>query len=224
MAPQKPQLKKLPGFSAGVRVNSAARMVKLARPICPNSKLKMVKNGDGRWVRAEDQPQNCQLSDEPRWWEMCEALGHNPWETVTTWYEPQDILEEQDDGTFIVTGERRVKHVATRPNIAQVALGIRINSGKGAKFKMERHGFKRLADIGYEEVCQFRNCQKPLSDAGRGGEYGNYCGLEHLQLIAADAMGMMLNYPSASLNGEEYQKVQRMREKALREAGNVARQ
>jgi hypothetical protein len=215
---------KLPGFSSGVRANSAVRMVKLARPICPKSKLKMVKDDEGKWTPAEEQAVNCQLSDEPRWWKQCESLGHEPFFTTRVWYEKQDKLEEIEPGVFEVTGQKRIRHTAKYPNIAQVAQTIRVNSAKGVQFKMERHGFKRLADLGYEEVCQFRNCQKPLSDAGKGGIYGNYCSLEHLSLIAADDQGMLLHYPVQSLNREEYPKVQRERAKQLREAAAIARQ
>jgi hypothetical protein len=222
MPAAKNKLEKLPGFSVGVRVNAAARMVKLARPVCPNSKLRMIKNEQGNWVRDENQPQNCQLSDEPRWWDRCEELGHNPYFQTIVWYEPQDIVDEDEDGNLIVKGQKRIKHTSTRPNVAQVALHLRVNSGKGAKFKIERHGFKRLSEIGYEEVCQFRNCQKPLTEKGRGGVFGNYCSVQHLQLIAADAEGVMLHYPSSTLNADEYSKVQKLRAKQLREAAASA--
>lgn len=217
MPAAKQKLEKIPGFSAGVRANSAVRMVKLARPICPNSKIKMVRGEDGKWVAAEVQPQNCQLSGEPRWWEMCESLGHNPYWTIRVWYEPVDIVEEDENGDQIVIGQKRVKHTVKRPNIAQVAVGIRHNSGQGAKFKIERHGFKRLSEIGFEEVCQFRNCQKPLDPKFTGTNYGSFCSYEHTALIGADAESILLNYPEPRLNGQEYERVKREREKQLRE-------
>lgn len=208
----------LPGFSMGVRANSAVRMVKLARPICPNSKLKMVKDSDGKWVPNENQPENCQLSDDKQWWVSCEQRGHDPYWTTRVWYEPQDIVEEDENGDQVVIGQKRVKHTIKRPNVAQVSLSIRHNSGRGAQQKMERHGFKRLADIGFEEVCQFRNCQRPIDPKYSSTNYGSYCSYEHLSLIASDVESVMLHYPSATLNGQEYQKVQKLRAKQLREA------
>lgn len=219
----KAKKEKLPGFSIGVRDNAAVRMVKLARPICPNSKLKMVKDENGKWVRSEEQLANCQLAGG-KWWIDCEARGHEPYFSTQTWYEAQDVMEEVEEGVFEVKGTRRIRHRTKRPNVAQVAVSVRVNSGRGARFKIERHGFARLATIGFDEVCQYRNCQKPISDAGKGGSrYGDYCSAEHLALIAADAEGILLHYPNSNLNGEEFQKVERLRAKELREASAIAR-
>ena len=216
------KLENIPGFSTGVRPNSAVRMVKLARPICPNSKLKMVRDIDGKWIPAEVQPVNCQLSDQPDWWVMCESLGHNPYWTERVWYEPQDIVEEDENGDQLVVGQKRVKHTVKRPNIAQVSASIRHNSGKGVLNKMQQAGFKRLEDLGFKEVCQFRNCQKDLDPKYSGTNYGSYCSNEHLSLVAADQESIMLHYPSVNLNGPEYQKIQRLRQKELREAASGA--
>jgi len=212
------KLDKIPGFSQGVRDNAAVRMLKMARPICPNSKLKMAKDSEGKWVAAENQPQNCQLSNDPKWWETCAELGHNPYWTIRTWYEPVDLVEEDEDGNQIVTGQKRIKHQVKRPNIAQVAIHIRVNSGQGAIMKMRDHGFARLADIGFEEACQFRNCQKPLDPKYSGTSYGSYCSYNHLSLIAADVEGVALHYPSQLINGGEFEKVRKARQKQLREA------
>lgn len=215
-------LEKLPGYSMGVRDNAAVRMVKLARPICPNSKISMVKDSDGKWVPRELQLPNCQLA-KGTWWIDCEARGHEPYFTNRVWYEVQDRLETEIDPVTgeefeTVTGQKRIKHVNRYPNIAQVSLSIRHNSGRGAEFKIARHGFKRLGELGFEEVCQFRNCQVAVSKPGHGGVYGNYCGREHLMLAAADQESVMLHMPEASLNGEEFEKVKKLRRKQLREA------
>ena len=216
-----PAKQDIPGFSQGVRINSAVRTIKLAQPICPNSKLKMVKNDEGKWVRGEDQPQNCQLAGG-EWWKACEALGHEPYVTNRVWYEPQDIVEEDDNGDLIVTGTKRVKHITRRPNVSQVAVAIRINQGKGAQTKMDRFGFKRLTDIGYNEVCQFRNCQKPVTKAGKGRPgFGEFCSREHLTLVAANEQSVMLHYPNQNLNAQEYGKVVQARDRQLREMAAV---
>lgn len=223
MAPKVGEVKQvLPGYSTGVRANSAVRMVKLVRPICPNSKLKMVRDADtGKWVPADIQPQNCQLMGG-EWWKYCEEQGHDPYWTNRVWYSPQDIIEEDEDGNQIVTGTKRIKHVNRYPNIAQVSASIRHNSGQGAKRKIQLNGFKRLADVGFEEVCQFRNCQKPLDPKFSNTNYGSYCSLEHLSLIGADVEGILLHYPDVNLNGQEYDKIRKARAKQLREAAQGA--
>lgn len=188
--------KQIPGFSQGVRQNAAARMVKLGQPICPNSKVKMIRTPEGRWI-ADPNPdparQNCQSDTGPDgsgrvgWWDACEQRGHDPYYTTRVWFSEED---EVDETTGEVTKTRRVRHEDRRPNIAQVAAHTRVNSGKGVVHKMERHGFRRLKDMGFEEVCQFRNCQNPVKVTSR---YGLYCGNEHATLIAADAQGLMIH-------------------------------
>lgn len=220
---KKDELKKLPGYSTGVRVNAAVRMIKLVRPICPNSKLKMVKDSNGKWVADDVQPQNCQLLDNPRWWEYCEEQGHDPYFSNRVWYEMQDRIEiDEETGDELVVGQKRIKHVNRYPNIAQVSASIRHNSGRGARIKVERYGFRRLSDFGYKEVCQFRNCQRDIDPKFVSQKYGSFCGLEHMSLIAADVEEVALAYPSQTLNGAAYGKVVRMREQQLREAASGA--
>lgn len=225
----KKELKKLPGTSRGVRDNAAVRMLKLGRPICPNSKLKMIKDDDGKWVAAEEQLMNCQLMEKDdlpegygHWTEYCVAQGHDPYVTTRVWYEPVDLVEEDEDGNQVVVGTKRMKHTTKRPNIAQVSISIRHNSGRGAIYKMQVHGFKRLADIGFEEVCQFRNCQKPLDPKYSGTNFGSYCGYNHLALIGAAEESILLHYPDPKLNGQEHQKIKKAREKQLREVAASA--
>lgn len=218
MAP-KQGLKRIPGFSQGVRLNAAQRMVKLNQPICPNSKTKFEKDRDGRLIPVEKGPdtQNCQLAGG-RWWEACEAAGHDPYFTTRVWYTPKDKLEEQEiDGQTVLvkTGEYLVPHSEKVPNIAQVAVNLRINNGRGAEDKIKKHGFRRLTEAGYSEVCQFRNCQKDVSPKGTSRKYGSYCSLEHLQLIAADAESIMLT--QGALLPADSQRARQKREKQLRE-------
>lgn len=209
-------LKKIPGFSQGVRANAAQRMVKLNRPICPNSKQEFERDRDGRLVPKEKGPdtQNCQLAGG-RWWEACEEAGHNPYFATRTWYIPEDKLEEIEPGKWVKTGEYFIKHQEVVPNIAQVAINIRINNGRGAEDAIKNKGFRRLRDAGYEEVCQFRNCQKPVSPKGTSRKYGEYCSLEHLQLIAADAESIMLT--QGALLPVDSKRAQQKREHQLRE-------
>lgn len=203
----KEELKKIPGFSQGVRVNSAMRMIKLAAPVCPNSQR--VKQSDGTFKEIG---QNCQLAGG-RWWEACEALGHNPYFTTTTYYETVDIKDEEG----FITGTKKKPVTVTRPNINQVPVARRMHSGRGAINSIERKGRKRLRDIGYEEVCQFRNCQRPIDPRCRSRAFGDYCSTEHLSLVAADQQSIMLPQVGG-FEGANLERVRQERAKELREA------
>lgn len=194
-AQKKEDLKQIPGFSTNVRTNAAARMVKLAQPICPFSKVKMIRTPEGRSIPDpnQDMQQSCQSGkdqdQETRrgWWNECEARGHDPYFTTRIWYSEEDIVNEE---TGEVERTKKVRHTDRRPNISQVSAGVRVNSGqRGAQYKIQRFGFKRLPEIGYAEVCQFRNCQDPVTVTSR---FGKYCGVEHATLIAADQQGLIL--------------------------------
>ncbi len=216
-------LKKIPGFSQGVRVNAAQRMVKLNQPICPLSHIEMEWDSKGRPVPKDvgPQEQNCQRVEEGvKWWIDCEARNHDPYFTTRTWYVPQDIIEDEvidgkPTGAVIKTGERLIKHEEKRPNLAQVAVNIRINQGQGAVNKVKNHGFRTLKEAGYADVCEFRNCQKEVSPKGISRTYGKYCSLEHLQLIAADQESIML--VQGSLLSQDNQRARQKRSKQLRE-------
>jgi len=216
----KKELKQIPGFSRGVQDGAAVRMLKMARPVCPNSQIPMERTADGRsWVPKDMGPTyvNCQAA-KGEWWVQCEAAGHKPYERTVKWTTKEPIVEEDDKGRLVQTGEQLFYHEHVVPNIVQVAISIRINSGRGAQKAIEKKGYKRLKDIGYYEVCQFRNCQNPVSSSAKSKKYGNYCSVNHLQLICADAESVLLHYPSQILNGTDHSNVKREREKQLREA------
>jgi hypothetical protein len=212
------KLEKIPGFSQGVRVNAAQRMIKLNRPICPNSKVQMEWDERGKPVTKERGPdiQNCQMAGG-KWWVDCEALGHDPYFQTRKWYTKEDIIEEDPNrpGRLLKTGESIIPHESRLPNLAQVAISIRINQGLGAKDAIEKKGFRTLKDAGFEDVCQFRNCQKPVTPAGTSRLYGSYCTLEHLQLIAADAESILLT--QGALSSKDSRTAQRKRAHQLRE-------
>jgi hypothetical protein len=215
-----PKLEKIPGLSRGVRVNSAQRMVKLNRPICPNSRTEYDIDRTGKVIPKPNPPDrmNCQ-EEGGEWWVRCEERGHNPYFSTRKWHTTQDKLEETElpDGTkaFVKTGEYLIPHEEKVPNIAQVAVNLRINSGEGAKRAVRMKGFRRLKDAGYEEVCQFRNCQKEVTKRGTSRKYGAYCSIEHLQLIAADQESIMLTQGAAL--PVDSQRAEQKRQKQLRE-------
>jgi hypothetical protein len=95
---------------------------------------------------------------------------------------------------MVEVSRKRVLRTTDILNTTQVARSIRHDSGIKVGLKMKRSGFKRLQDLGYEEVCQYRACQHPvgLVDA----TYGEYCSTEHLQLAAADIEEATLYNPA----------------------------
>ncbi len=212
------ELKTIPGYSQGVRTNASVRTIKLGRPICPFSKIEMEKDEAGRWVPkqgpTDPDRQNCQKAGGA-WWKDCEARGHDPYNSTIVWYVTED---KYDDETGELTGQRKFRRSRVIPNIAQVAVSTRLNSGKGARRAITMKGFKRLEDMGYAEVCQYRNCQKPVNPAAVSDKYGRYCSADELALIIADQQGILLHRPDARLNGaEEEDKVVQQREKQLME-------
>jgi hypothetical protein len=216
----KPELKRIPGFSQGVRVNAAARMVKLAQPICPNSKLEMETTPEGRIVpKRSTNPhrQNCQLQGFG-WWTYCEEQEHDPYFSTRVWYskEPEYGPDPDNPDQTILLKEKTVRHETKYPNVAQVAAHTRVNGGRGVKFKMDQHGFKRLRDVGYEEVCQFRNCQKPVTVKSR---VGLYCDREHAVLIGADIQNIMLLQISGRFEAGMEMEAQQKRQRGLIESG-----
>ncbi len=226
---EKKQLEKIPGFSQGVRRNAAARMIKMIRPICPNSKQDMIQTPEGKFIpnpQTDPSKQNCQMDRDENgnsrigWWNDCAERGHDPYFTTRVWYAKSDIYEEVD-GEQVKTGERTVRKETKYPNIAQVAAHQRVNSGKGPIVKMTASGFKRLKDFGFEEVCQFRNCQKPVTVTSTVGEY---CGKEHAQLCAADYFGVIdYQVPDDPKFFEDIQsQVNRKSRQFLTEASEVA--
>lgn len=202
------QTEKIPGFSQGVRDNAAVRMVKLVAPVCPNSQRK--RNSDGSWAEVG---QNCQLAGG-KWWIDCEAREHDPYFTTRTYYETVDVVD--DDG-FIV-GAKKKPVTVRRPNIVQVPLGRRHHSGNGVKISMEKKGRRRLSDFGFEEVCQFRNCQNPVNPKYSSPAFGAYCSFNHMGLIAADAQEIMLPQINGVTEGPNVDKVRQRRAKMLRDA------
>jgi len=101
---------------------------------------------------------NCQREFNGRrgWQEKCEERGHKPYFRK------------------VAGGEV--------PNTVQVALNERINGGDGYA-RARRKGYKLLEEVGYDPVCEYRNCELPVKVKSI---YGNYCTERHARLIGAD--------------------------------------
>lgn len=213
----KEALQQLPGFSRGVRSGAALRDVTVARPVCPNSQIRgKIVNGQYEPPEIGPEDVNCAL-EGGEWWVKCEAKGHNPYFMERKVYHTVDVEEEDPEtGEVFVTGTKKKVVKVLTPNAVQVSPDIMHNSGFGLARKMKYLGFKRLKDLGFQEVCQFRGCQKP--PVYRAPGLGDYCSLEHLNLIAAREAGERLTLTETqSLSNGVERDVKRKRERQLRE-------
>lgn len=213
----KKELQKLPGFSQGVRDGAALRDIVLAQPICPNSQIRgrMV---DGHYEAPEIHPgdENCQLEGFG-WYEKCEARGHDPYFRTAKRYVTVDIVEaDPETGEEYVVGTKKKVLEFRTPNVTRVSPDIMHNSGLGVARKMKYLGYKRLRDIGFAEVCQYRACMKEPQFRAAG--YGDYCSLEHLNLVAARESGEALTLTDTQMLKQGLEReIERKREKQLRE-------
>lgn len=208
---------KLAGFSQGVRPTAAARMITMARPICPKSKITVEIDSNGRPVpiKSPGEP-NCQL-EGGEWWTLCEARGHDPYYTTYQWYTTEDIIETDSEGRLVKTGEQLYPHTEKRLNTAQVGAAVNINNGRGPREAIDKKGFRLVKDFGYEEVCQFRNCQKPITPEGTSRKYGRFCGKEHLSLIGTVAEEVTMPVVETKLAGFDTTKARKKRDRVLNE-------
>src|SRR4051812_40786932 len=189
---------KMPGFSQGVRRNAASRRLVMNAPICPHSQKRYTKDQFGNPTPVEDPEQNCQL-EGGTWWVSCEERGHDPYFATKVRYTVEDIYTTDDKGREIKTGEQRIAHRTKYPNTVSVPMNRRINQGRGVIDSMEKKGRRRMRDAGYEEVCQFRNCEKPVNPKYHSVPFGDYCSKDHFQLSAANERGVFLHQLNTGL-------------------------
>jgi hypothetical protein len=209
--------KKLRGFNRGVTLNRAVRMVTMAAPICPNSQVK-VEIRDGRVQPAPLDPTkpNCQLQGG-RWWEECEAKGHDPYYTTKHYTIDEPVYEDQN-GERVMVDMKRVWKEDKYLNAVQVAQGTRHNSGQGVRRAVNLKGRKFLPAMGHEEVCQYRNCQNPVDFHYRSKIFGDYCGEDHYKHVAAAEQGEFLHLMNTGLAPEAEQRIRRARAEQLQRA------
>lgn len=167
------------------RSGANIRMVKMAQPIC----------------------KECQFPHRFGWWNDC---PHDPYwtEEMVETSEPQ--MEEQEDGTFLITGEKKRLIKKRTPNLTQVALTERHNSGQGVVLSQRNKGFKFLQEINLEPMCQFRDCWRSVQgDKKVRTDWGDFCSSQHARLVGADELGVVLEIP-----GNQY--YPRIRDEQLR--------
>jgi hypothetical protein len=183
----------IPGHSSGVRANAALRDILVAQPVCPNSQIrgKMV-NGQYEPPEIGPDQENCQRIGY-EWWKVCESKNHDPYFRTVVIYHTVDIEEtDPETGEVFVVGTKKKKVETKVPNTTRVSPDVAHNSGIGLARKIKYLGYRRLKDLGFAEVCQYRGCQKEPTVRAVG--YGDYCGTEHLNLVAARQEGEFLTY------------------------------
>ena len=178
----KVQKQSLPNIAMGVREASNIRMKVMAAPRCPVSEDPNKSGYDGTL--------NCQheTNSSAGWWNLCESRGHDPYHTVTKKTVKEDV--EAEDGTGLVTGTRKRVLTTKKLNTVQVPIGTRFHSGRGETISRGLKGRKTLTEMGYNEKCEFRNCEL---DAKLKSKYGMYCGDRHARLVGADVEAIMLS-------------------------------
>lgn len=215
---------RIPGFSQGVRDNAAMRRLVMNAPICPHSQKQYTKDQYGNMVPKETGEQNCQLAGG-QWWVDCEARGHDPYFTTKVHYTVEDVYETDAQGRDIKVGEQRIAHREIRPNLVTVPMNRRINNGKGVIDSMQKKGRRRLRDAisphspaGYIEVCQFRNCEKPVNPKYHSIPLGDYCSRGHFQLSAANEKGIKLHQLGTNLDTGSEERIAMERDQQLAQA------
>jgi hypothetical protein len=214
----------IPGFSQGVRPNAAMRRLVMNAPICPHSQKQYTKDQFGNQIQKDDPVQNCQLAGG-QWWVDCEARGHDPYFSTKVRYTIEDVYETDEQGREIKIGEQRIAHREKRPNLVTVPMNRRINNGRGVIDSMEKKGRRRLRDAiaphapaGYIEVCQFRNCEKPVNPKYHSIPLGDYCSKEHFQLSAANEKGVQLHQLGTGLATGSEERIANERDQQLAQA------
>ncbi len=186
-----PKKASLPQLEMGVREQSNIRMKKFARPICPIQDLEELVQRDGTIIPNPnyDGSINCQreMNGYPGWWIVCEKRGHDPYFTVKRRIVKEPVVDEEQDG--LITGYRERRVVTKKLNMTQVALGTRFHSGRGEAISVGLKGRKELSEFGYNDLCEYRNCER---DATIDTRYGKFCGDRHARLIGADVESFML--------------------------------
>ena len=170
---------KLPPTQVGVRETINTRRILMVRPVCP----------------IQDDPEKDGYTGENKcsleglgWWVKCEERGHDPYYRIEQTIKTRPLIEEVD-GKKLVVGQEQTVIERKRLNAASVALTTRVNSGRGPTLKHDRFGFKFLQELGYDPVCEFRNCELPVKVKSR---YGFFCGDRHARLVGADVEVIVL--------------------------------
>ena len=154
----------------------------------------------------------CQGGDNvPRDWYL--ACDHDPYVTLVEIsrkvprYEDVPGEDGEPTGTRRVVGTDTLVDYEPRPNLTDVTLSTRVNSGKGVEMA-RRKGFILPEELvspsfpgGIAPMCQFRGCtwQKDL----RTYKWGTFCREDEARLVGTDEKGMTLEIGFDSNSSEK---------------------
>lgn len=149
---------------------SGNRMVKMSKPSCPSRKD---ENGEIIF-------EGCQDSGVYQWWNTC---THGPYTSTVERRNVKTLTEDMEDGTRRVTGKEEIRFEVETPNLVQVPLSLRVNSGRSIDNK-KALGYLMPEDLGFASFCQFVDCWS--QEITHRTAYGNYCCEWQAKTIAAD--------------------------------------
>lgn len=177
----KPELRRLPNARKRPDLFPGQRAIKMLRPSC------LETDREGRPTGGCQSEANLP-SD---WWRLCLSRGHDPYISVVERTERKPKLSEPDEqGRRQVEGHEEVVWYEEHPNLAEVVVNIRVNSGQGVE-KARRKGFVLPEERGLAPFCQYWGCWSQDIKV-RSGRFGDYCSDAQARVVAADYMGRHL--------------------------------
>lgn len=169
------KLRKLGARSRRGGLTTALRDVKMLTPSCPS-------NPDTGFEGCQDR-----LDVAYEWWKDC---PHDPYYTDIVRVERTPVFQNEEDGSRTVI-DYTERHIPERkPNLSQVALSIRQNSGRGIE-KARRHGWILPEEHPSDPLapfCQFSGCWSQDLTV-KTPIYGDYCTELQAKAVAMDQNG-----------------------------------
>lgn len=179
---KKNALEVIPWERVGVQLSNPARTIKMLQPICPETiNLETGSASPGCETKHKD---------FGAWWQKCEEKGHNPYIQVFEHPVRTPVVETTEDGRRLIVGYKEELELRESPRTIQVPLGPRFNSGQFLEEKRFFHGYKYPHEMGYADMCEFRNCFAPNPEINT--RYGAFCREDEARMITADARHTVL--------------------------------
>jgi len=173
MVEKKEALKEIPWEKTGVRLSAPSRTVKMIMPVCPESQSDDASGGSG-----------CETTVGGAWWIECEKRGHDPYHQAKVVPHRAPIVREQEDGRQLIVGYDEQVELIRTPRVTQVPAGVRSNSGYLPDRKRFWHGYKMPHELGYKDMCEFRNCYNP--NIKYRTKAGDFCDEMQAKMMLAD--------------------------------------
>jgi len=187
---KKETLKEIPWEKTGLRMSAPSRTVKMIMPVCPESQSEDGSSQSG-----------CETSVGGAWWVECEKRGHDPYHQAKPVSHRTPVVREQEDGRQLIVGYDEEIELVRSPRVIQVPAGVRSNSGWWPDNKRFFHGYKFPHELGYKDMCEFRNCYDP--NVRFKTKAGNYCNEEQAKMMAADLRHINLEVYNAEKRADQ---------------------